>query len=65
MLGVHVTQLFSLPEGESMSYPPSFEPTELAELSPSDREALAVLEAIQRDIGAYSTSTRSSRTGWR
>ena len=54
VLGVHVTQLFSLPEGESMSYPPSVEPTELAELSPSDREALAVLRAIQRDVGAYS-----------
>ena len=54
VLGVHVTQLFSLPEGESMSYPPSVEPTELAELSPSDREALAALRAIQQDIGAYS-----------
>ena len=37
-----------------MSYPPSVEPTELAELSPSDREALAALRAIQQDIGAYS-----------
>jgi pimeloyl-ACP methyl ester carboxylesterase len=54
VVGVHVTQLYSLPDGESMSYPPTVEPPDLAELSPSDREALAALRAIQREISAYS-----------
>ncbi|NJP93081.1 epoxide hydrolase [Nonomuraea sp. FMUSA5-5] len=50
--GVHVTQLFSLPEGEWLSYPPSVEP-DLGELTPDDRAALDGLRHLQRHSGSY------------
>jgi pimeloyl-ACP methyl ester carboxylesterase len=52
VVGVHVTQLFSFPDGESLSYPPSTEPSD--DLSPSDRRALDALREVQRTMSAYS-----------
>jgi pimeloyl-ACP methyl ester carboxylesterase len=52
VVGVHVTQLFSLPDGEWLSYPPSVEP-DIGELSAEDRAALARLRDIQRHGGSY------------
>ncbi|ONI73827.1 epoxide hydrolase [Kribbella sp. ALI-6-A] len=52
VLGVHVTQLFSFPDGESLSYPPTTEPAD--DLSPSDRRALDALRELQRTTSAYS-----------
>jgi pimeloyl-ACP methyl ester carboxylesterase len=52
VVGVHVTQLFSLPEGEWLSYPPSVEP-DLGELTRDDRAALEALRRIQRQAGSY------------
>lgn len=52
VVGVHVTQVFSFPDDEWLSYPPSIEP-DLAELTPNDRAALDVLRHIQRNAGSY------------
>jgi pimeloyl-ACP methyl ester carboxylesterase len=52
VVGVHVTQLFSMPDGEWLAYPPGVEP-DPGELTPDDRAALAGLREIQRDGGAY------------
>jgi epoxide hydrolase len=53
VVGVHVTQLFSLPDGEADAYPPSMDPPELAELSPQDRAALDGLRYYQRNLASY------------
>lgn len=53
VVGVHVTQLFSLPDGESQYVPPSVEPPGVDELSPSDREGLAGLRFFQRHMASY------------
>ncbi len=53
VVGVHVTQLFSLPEGEVMYYPPGIDPPDLAELSPRDREVIEGLRFFQRSMGSY------------
>jgi epoxide hydrolase len=52
VIGVHVTNLFSFPEGEWLSYPPGVEP-DLGELTPDDRAALDGLRQLQRDAGSY------------
>jgi pimeloyl-ACP methyl ester carboxylesterase len=52
VVGVHVTQLFSFPEGEWLSYPPSVEP-DLGELTPDDRAALDELRHLQQYEGSY------------
>jgi epoxide hydrolase len=52
VVGVHVTQLYSFPDGEWLSYPPSVEP-DLGELTPADRAALNGLRHLQRHAGAY------------
>jgi epoxide hydrolase len=52
VIGVHVTQLFSFPEGEWLSYPPGIEP-DLGELTPDDRAALDGLRQLQRSAGSY------------
>ncbi len=52
VVGVHVTQLFSFPDGEWLSYPPSVEP-DLGELTPADRSALEGLRQVQRNAGSY------------
>jgi pimeloyl-ACP methyl ester carboxylesterase len=52
VLGVHVTQLFSFPDGEWLAYPPSVEPN-LGELTAADQAALTGLRHIQRNAGSY------------
>ncbi|WP_344173954.1 epoxide hydrolase family protein [Kribbella lupini] len=54
VVGVHVTQLFSLPDGESMAFLPTSEPADLDQLSPPDRQALQALRSLQREGAAYS-----------
>ncbi|GAA1615852.1 hypothetical protein GCM10009789_82400 [Kribbella sancticallisti] len=54
VVGVHVTQLYSLPDGESMAYPPTAEPSDLHKLAPRDREALDALRSLQHNGAAYS-----------
>jgi pimeloyl-ACP methyl ester carboxylesterase len=52
VVGAHVTQLFSFPEGEWLSYPPSIDP-DLDQLTPDDRAALGALRRIQHTAGSY------------
>ncbi|GLH95433.1 epoxide hydrolase family protein [Phytohabitans aurantiacus] len=52
VVGAHVTQLFSFPDGEWLSYPPSVEP-DLGQLTPEDRMALDGLRTVQRTAGSY------------
>ncbi|MEU4190912.1 epoxide hydrolase family protein [Kribbella sp. NPDC026611] len=52
VVGVHVTQLFSFPDGEWLAYPPSTEPDHDA-LTPDDRQALNALRDLQHSHGAY------------
>jgi epoxide hydrolase len=49
---VHVTQLFSFPEGKWLSYPPSVEP-DLGQLILDDRAALDGLRHLQQYVGSY------------
>ncbi|MEU0095966.1 hypothetical protein [Kribbella sp. NPDC006257] len=52
VIGIHLTQLFSLPDGESMSYPPT-DQEEPSDLTPADRAALAGLRDVQHTVAAY------------
>ena len=52
VVGAHVTQLFSFPDGEWLSYPPSIDP-DLDQLTPDDRGALDALRSIQHTAGSY------------
>jgi epoxide hydrolase len=52
VVGVHVTQLFSFPDGEWLAYPPSVEP-DLGDLAPADRAALDGLRHLQRHASSY------------
>lgn len=52
VVGAHVTQLFSFPHGEWLSYPPSVEP-DPSQLTPEDRAALDGLRKIQHTAGSY------------
>jgi pimeloyl-ACP methyl ester carboxylesterase len=51
--GVHVTQLFSLPDGESAYFPPTADPADVAGWPPADQAALSGLRYFQRHLGAY------------
>src|SRR5262245_19690128 len=53
VIGVHVTQVFSLPEGEVAYYPPSVDSADLTRLSPADRSALEFLRSFQRTMASY------------
>ncbi len=53
LVGVHVTQLDALPDGESANYPPTSDAGVPAELSAADRGALAGLRYFQQSMGAY------------
>ncbi|MFC4591894.1 epoxide hydrolase family protein [Sphaerisporangium corydalis] len=53
VVGVHVTQLFSLPDGESAYFPPTASPLDRAELTPGDRALIEGLRHFQRNMGAY------------
>jgi pimeloyl-ACP methyl ester carboxylesterase len=52
VVGVHVTQLFSFPAGEWLSYPPGTEP-DRSGLTPGDQESLEQLRGLQRSSGSY------------
>jgi epoxide hydrolase len=52
VVGAHVTQLFSFPDGEWLAYPPSVDP-DLDHLTPEDRAALGALRKIQHTAGSY------------
>lgn len=52
VIGAHVTQLFSFPDGEWLSYPPSVEP-DMGPLTPEDRAAIRVLRKVQQSAGSY------------
>ncbi|SDL41185.1 epoxide hydrolase family protein [Nonomuraea jiangxiensis] len=51
--GVHVTQLFSFPDGESMAFPPTVDTLDPAALAPDDRKALATLRSVQANTSSY------------
>ena len=53
VIGVHVTQLFSLPDGEIAYCPPTNDTVNPAELSPDDRAALEFLRTYQRTMASY------------
>lgn len=53
VIGVHVTQLFSLPDGEFPYYPPSVDPADVAELSTDDQQELGGVRWCQQDFGSY------------
>ena len=50
---MHVTQLFSLPDGEIAYCPPTNDTVNPAELSPDDRAALEFLRTYQRTMASY------------
>jgi pimeloyl-ACP methyl ester carboxylesterase len=50
VVGVHVTQLFSPPDGESMNFPPSADPPGL---SPDDQAALQGWRFFQHHMSSY------------
>ncbi|MEV6635915.1 epoxide hydrolase family protein [Actinoplanes sp. NPDC051470] len=52
VVGVHVTQLFSFPDGEWLSYPPTVE-ADHEDMTPADRAALDGLRHLQRHAGSY------------
>jgi epoxide hydrolase len=53
VVGVHVTQLFSLPDGDAGYYPPTTESADVGELSPDDQAALAFLRSYQLTGASY------------
>jgi hypothetical protein len=53
VVGVHVTQLHSLPDGEVAYYPPTADPTDVADWPLVDQESLHGLRFFQRNLGAY------------
>jgi pimeloyl-ACP methyl ester carboxylesterase len=53
VVGAHVTQVFSLPDGELRYVPPAADPPELASLSRDDREAMAELRWLQPNFTSY------------
>ncbi|MEW9528545.1 epoxide hydrolase family protein [Microbispora sp. NPDC049125] len=53
VVGVHVTQLFSFPDGESMAFPPTADTLDPSTLTPADRQALTTLRSIQRNRSSY------------
>lgn len=53
VLGAHVTQVFSLPDGEKPYRQPDADPPGAADLSPEDREALAGLRWFRDTMASY------------
>jgi pimeloyl-ACP methyl ester carboxylesterase len=53
VVGVHVTQIFSLPDGELPYAPPTVDPPGLDDLSPVDRAGVEGLRWFQRTGGSY------------
>jgi pimeloyl-ACP methyl ester carboxylesterase len=52
VVGVHVTQVFSFPDGEWLAYPPTTEPAD-DHLGPADLDALHALRGLQKTSGSY------------
>ena len=53
VVGVHVTQIFSGPEGDSPFYPPTVEPASVATLPPDERALVEGLRHFQRTMASY------------
>jgi pimeloyl-ACP methyl ester carboxylesterase len=53
VIGVHVTQIFSPPDGESSYLPPTVDPPGLTELSKADQDALQGWRYYQRHLASY------------
>jgi epoxide hydrolase len=53
VIGVHVTQVPSLPDNESPCYPPGRDPADLAAWPPADQALLQGLRYFQQHLGAY------------
>src|SRR5262249_20869250 len=53
VVGVHVTQIFSPPDGEVSCLPPTTHPPGLAELSARDRAALEFWRRYQNTMASY------------
>jgi pimeloyl-ACP methyl ester carboxylesterase len=53
LVGAHVTQLPSLPDGESPYVAPTIDPPEFAELSSLEQSYLGGLRFFQNNLGAY------------
>jgi epoxide hydrolase len=53
VIGVHVTQIPSLPDGESAFYPPAADPADVADWDPMEQGYLQGLRFFQRHHGAY------------
>jgi pimeloyl-ACP methyl ester carboxylesterase len=53
VVGVHVTQIFSFPVGESLAYPPVTDTLDRTALTPEDEAALDELRSLQRNAGSY------------
>ncbi len=53
VIGAHVTQLLSLPDGESLGYPPTCDAADLARWPPQDQASLQELRFFQRHLGAF------------
>jgi pimeloyl-ACP methyl ester carboxylesterase len=52
VVGVHVTQVFSFPDGEWLAYPPTTESAD-GPLGPADLDALHALRGLQKTSGSY------------
>jgi pimeloyl-ACP methyl ester carboxylesterase len=53
VVGVHVTQIFSFPIGESLAYPPVTDTLDRTALTREDQAALDELRSLQRNGGSY------------
>jgi epoxide hydrolase len=53
VVGVHVTQIFSFPAGESLAYPPTTDTVDKTALTPEDQAVLDRLRSLQRNGGSY------------
>jgi pimeloyl-ACP methyl ester carboxylesterase len=53
VVGVHVTQIFSGPEGNVPFYPPTVEPASVALLPPDEQALVAGLRHFQRTMASY------------
>ncbi|GAA3437321.1 epoxide hydrolase family protein [Kutzneria kofuensis] len=53
VIGVHVTQIFSGPEGDVPFHPPTVEPASVATLPPDERALVAGLRHFQRTMASY------------
>jgi pimeloyl-ACP methyl ester carboxylesterase len=53
VVGVHVTQIFSFPDGESLAFPPTTDVVDRMASTPRDQAALDGLRSLQKERGSY------------